>query len=219
MKNLCGRSVISRVIERLQHSIRAERLIIATSDLSADDVLIEEFKKCGADYYRGSDSDVLERFYRAAEAYKLEHIARVCADNTLIDWQIIDRQIEIYGEGDFDAVACGKTVPIGLGCEIFSFASLKAARDNATERYQHEHVTPWLYENLGNIYRYELEEDFGRFRFTLDTEQDWRLIQNIYGELYHGENDFLLEDVVRVMDEHADWFDINKDVRQKTVKE
>ena len=219
MKQLCGKSVLAHVIERLKHSSEADRLIIATSELPADDVLVDECKKCGVDYFRGSDSDVLERFYRAAKTYELDHIARVCADNTLIDWEIIDREIKIYREGQFDVVTSGKTVPLGLGCEIFSWSLLESARNNAVERYQHEHVTPYLYEHYSNVYRYELAEDFGRFRFTLDTDRDWQLINNIYGALYCGADDFLLADVVRVMNEHPDWFDINKDVHQKTVKE
>ena len=219
MKLLCGKPVIAHIIERLKRSHRAERLLIATSDLPTDDILVAEFQKVGVDFYRGSDDDVLERFYRAAAEYDLKHIARVCADNTLVDWEIIDAEIELYQKGDFDIVNCGKTVPLGLGCEIFSRELLNAARESASEHYQHEHVTPYLYEHFSNIRQYDLPDDFGRFRFTLDTEQDWQLIQNIYDELYHGENNFRLEDVVRVMNSNPAWFDINKDVHQKTVKE
>ena len=162
---------------------------------------------------------MLERFYRTAESYGLDHIARVCADNTLVDWSIIDREIEMYRDNDFDVVVSGKSVPLGLGCEVFSWDLLKDAHDNATEHYQHEHVTPYLYEHYSNVGRYEVAEDLSRFRFTLDTDADWQLINKIYGELYLGVNDFLLDDVVRVMEAHPDWFDINKDVKQKKVKE
>lgn len=219
MKNLCGKSVLAHIIDRLKRSSEADKLLIATSDLPADDVLVDECKRCGVDYFRGSDSDVLERFYQAAQAYGFDHIARVCADNTLVDWNIIDHEIKMYRTGSYDVVAGGKSVPLGLGCEVFSWDLLKEAHDKATEHYQHEHVTPYLYEHYSNVGRYELAEDLSRFRFTLDTEQDWQLINKIYGELYRGVNDFLLDDVVRVMNAHPAWFDINKNVKQKKVKE
>ena len=218
MKNLFGKSVLAHIIERLKRSNTADKLIIATSDLSADDILVEECKKYNVDFYRGSDSDVLERFYQAAKFYGLSDIARVCADNTLIDWQIIDEEIKIYQSNQYDIVTCGDTVPLGLGCEIFSFKLLEEARNKATEYYQHEHVTPYLYEHFSNVYEYNIPKNLKKYRFTLDTEEDWQLISNIYSELYHGDNNFLLEDIVAVMEKNPNWYDINKNVKQKSVK-
>lgn len=219
MRNLYGKSVLGHVIERLKNSLCADNLIIATSNLSTDDVLVEECKRYGVNFYRGSDSDVLERFYQAAKLYELSHIARVCADNTFIDWRIIDQEIKIYQEITCDIVACGNTIPMGLGCEIFSWNLLEKARDCAVEHYQHEHVTPYLYENFSNVYRYDLKQNYGKYRFTLDTEEDWQLIYNIYGELYRGVDNFLLEDVVYIMKKYPEWFDLNKDVKQKDIKD
>ena len=219
MKDLFGKSVLGHVITRLKKSLCADKLIIATSNLPSDDILAEECKKYQVNFYRGSDSDVLDRFYQAAKYYELSDIARVCADNTLIDWQIIDEEIKIYKNFSYDIVTSGDTVPLGLGCEIFSFDLLEEARHKATKTYQHEHVTPYLYENFSNVYRYNLQEDFKKYRFTLDTEEDWQLIYKIYSELYHGEDNFLLEDVVAVMKKNSTWFDINKNVKQKTAKE
>ena len=218
MKKLCGKSVIGHVITRLKNSRCADKLIIATSNLSADDVLVEECKKYQVNFYRGSDADVLERFYQAAKIYELTDIARVCADNTLVDWQIIDEEIKIYKNSRYDVVTCGETVPLGLGCEIFSFELLKEARNNATEHYQHEHVTPYIYENFYDVYKYNLKKDLRKFRFTLDTEEDWNLISKIYAELYHEDTDFLLDDVITVMEKNSTWFDINKNVKQKKAK-
>ena len=218
MKNLFGKSVFGHVISRLKNSRCAGKLIIATSDLSADDVLVEECKKYHVDFYRGSDTDVLERFYQAAKLYGLSDIARVCADNTLIDWQIIDEEIQIYQKNQYEMVICGETIPLGLGCEIFSFNMLEDARNKATEYYQHEHVTPYMYENFFNVYKYNLQKNLKKYRFTLDTEEDWQLISKIYSELYHGEDNFVLDDIVALMEKNPQWYDINKDIKQKIPK-
>lgn len=219
MKELYGKSVLGHVITRLKNSRFADKLIIATSNLSADDVLVEECKKNQVAVYRGSDEDVLERFYQAAKFYELSAVARVCADNTLIDWQIIDEEIKIYQNSQYDIVTCGGSVPLGLGCEIFSYELLEKARNNAREHYQHEHVTPYLYENFSEVYRYNLKKDLGKYRFTLDTDEDWELIRKIYGALYHGVADFLLEDVIAVMEKNLEWIEINKNVKQKKATE
>ena len=219
MKNLCGKSVLGHVITRLKNSRRADKLIIATSNLPTDDILVEECKNYKVDFYRGSDGDVLQRFYQAAKFYELSAVARVCADNTLIDWEIIDDEIQIYQNFKYDVVTCGDTVPLGLGCEIFSFELLEEANNKASEHYQHEHVTPYLYENFSKIYKYNLQKNFSKYRFTLDTDEDWKLISKIYAELYHGNDNFLLYDVISVMEKNPDWVEINKNVKQKKVKE
>ena len=213
LKQLCGKSVLAHVVDRLKKVDYASRLIVATSTLIEDDVLVEECAQHNVATFRGSDSDVLARFYHCAKHYELSHIARVCADNTLVDWDIIDSEIELYNENDCDIVSTGTTIPLGLGCEIFSFDSLRRAFEFADKHYQREHVTPYIYESAQKIYRYELKKNFGKYRFTLDTQEDWELISKIYNELYDGEANFGLPEIIEVMDKHPDWFYINKDVQ------
>ena len=219
LKDLYGKSVLERVLERLKRVGNADMLIVATSVLQADDVLAEECERCGVQIYRGSDDDVLERFYQAAKHYQLAHIGRVCADNTLLDWEIIGAEIDVYKTGQYDVVKSGETVPLGLGAEMFSFDLLRDAYENATEHYQHEHVTPYIYENTQNVYHYNLKQDYGRYRFTLDTQEDWELVSKIYGELLQKNEEFVLQDVIEAMNSHQDWFSINENVHQKTLAE
>lgn len=219
LRDLYGKSVLGRVLERLKKVKNAQQLIVATSDLQIDDILAEECGKYGVSVYRGSDHDVLARFYHAARQFQLSHVARVCADNTLIDWKIISEEIRLYQQEPCDVMTTGKTVPLGLGCEIFSMESLTEAYQKATESYQHEHVTPYIYEHVERVIRYEIPHNYGKYRFTLDTEKDWELITKIYKELYQEKPDFLLSDVIDLMSLHPDWLNINKDVHQKTMYE
>lgn len=219
LKDLCGKTVLGHVISRLKRVQRADALIVATSDLPEDDVLIRECRKYNIDVFRGSNDDVLSRFYHAAVEYKLTDVARVCADNTLIDWNVIDDEIAVYRTEKYQQVDASENVPLGLGCEIFSFDMLKEAYENANERYQREHVTPYLNEHYAPPYRPPYPHDYSKYRFTLDTEQDWQLIQNIYQALYRDGEDIALACVVALMEQNQHLFDINKDVHQKTVKE
>lgn len=219
MMNLCGKSVLGHVISRLQRVERADELIIAISDLTADDILAEECQRYNVKFYRGNDSDVLGRFYEAASFYRLTDIVRVCADNTLTDWNIIDEEIKIYMTGRHDVVTAGETIPLGLGAEVFSYKSLSLAHERGTEHYHREHVTPYLYEYFENIFRYDINEDYSKYRFTLDTWKDWELIEKIYKTLYRKGRDIELEDVISTMEMHPEWYLINKDVKQKNIKE
>lgn len=219
MLQLCDKTVLGHVICRLQKVSNADALIVATSVLPLDDAIVAECERYHVSIYRGSDEDVLSRFYNAAVQYRLTDIARVCADNTLVDWEIIKDEITAYRTEQYPVVSPSVNVPLGLGCEIFSFTMLKDAYENGTEHYQREHVTPYIYENYGPVYHPAYEKDYRKYRFTLDTEEDWQLIQRIYHNLYHGDDNITLNQVIQAMDEHPEWFALNKNVHQKTVKE
>ncbi len=219
MLQLCDKTVLGHVICRLKKVKNADLLVVATSTLPTDDAIVAECEKYGVLVYRGSDDDVLSRFYNAAVQYELTDIARVCADNTLVDWNIIEEEIVAYRTGAYPIVNPSKNVPLGLGCELFSFAMLEEAYKNADKAYQHEHVTPYIYEHYASVYRPPYAKDYSKYRFTLDTEADWQLIQRIYGKLYRERVGFTLDDVIQIMEENPEWFDLNKDVHQKAVGE
>ena len=219
LKDLCGKPELWHIVERLRNVKLADRLIIATSDLKNDDAIEEFCQQNEVDFFRGSDDDVLSRFYHAAENFNLTDIVRICSDNTLLDWEIIDKEIKLYLHNDYDIVTSGYGVPLGLGGEVFSFEYIKMAYENAVEHYQHEHVTPYIYENAKKIYKYSLKNDYSDYRLTLDTPEDWELVQKIYGELFKGKHDFLLDDIVKIMEENPEWKKINALVKQKSVKD
>lgn len=220
MLELCGKSVLGHVISRLKHVKNADALIIATSDLKVDNIIEQECGKYGVKCYRGSNDDVLARFYHAACKYGLTDVVRVCADNTLVDWELIDAEIHDYEFGENALVSYGFNIPVGLGGEIFSFSMLEDAFYNGTEHYHREHVTPYIYEKYGSPYRTTLCcSDYSKYRFTLDTVQDWELIKRIYSYLYHGKDDIVFEQVISIMEKHPELYEINKDVHQKGVKE
>lgn len=219
VKDLCGKPVLEHVLTRLKKVTAADELIVATSTLKADDEIAAIGKHMKVKVYRGSDKDVLARFYEAATEYQLTDVARACADNTLIDYEIIDSELRAYKEGKGKIVIASKNIPLGLGVEVFSYEMLKNAYEHATENYQHEHVTPYIYENYGNPYLLSYPHDYSKYRFTLDTADDFKLIEKIYSALYHGKHDFVLQDIAAVMEKNKEWLNINSHVHQKGVKE
>lgn len=219
LKNLCGKPVIGHVMSRLKLVKNADKLIIATSDLPADDLLAKECEKYDVAVVRGSDSDVLARFYKAATEHSLTDVVRICADNTLVDWNLLAREIEEYQKHENVVVVPGDNVPLGLGGEIFPFSMLKEAYENGKEHYHREHVTPYIYEHYDNVIKVDYKKNYRKYRLTLDTDADWELIQRIYNSLYDGSNEITFQQVAEVLQRNQDWVDLNSHIIQKSVKE
>ena len=129
---------------------------------------------------------------RPAKQYDANAILRVTSDNPLIDPEILDRLITFYQDnaGRYDYVSTqpdsAHTFPVGLGAEIVSFKALQEAANQATKAHEREHVTPYIYQHpaeyrLGGIRN---AEDLSRYRWTVDTPEDFQLIEKILTALY-----------------------------------
>lgn len=222
MKDLYGKPVLSHVITRVKQCKEIDEVVVATTTSAVDDVLIEH--DFGVSVYRGSEDNVLSRYYETAKAVGADVVIRITSDCPLIDPNIIDKMLGIYKQGNYKVVTNAtsnledRTFPRGLDAEIFSFEYLEEAYNNATEQYQKEHVTPYLYENTDNVYIYKNDVDYSNYRLTLDTDEDFVLIHKIYGALYCGEHDFYLKEIVEVMEDNPDWVKINEHIEQKKTK-
>ncbi len=224
MKNLCGKTVLAHDIARVKQAKLVDYIVIATTTNITDDVIVDEAIKNGVKIFRGSEADVLSRYYLAAKEYHADIIVRITSDCPLFDPKVLDDLLHFYLDHDYDIVSNAgsdlktRTYPRGLDTEIFSFLALENAYLKAGEKYQREHVTPYIYENANSIYYYKNVEDYSKYRWTLDTEEDWKLISKIYEYLYHDEHDFYLKDIVKLMDEYPELSDINKNIEQKELK-
>lgn len=213
LKTVNGISVLGYVILRLKRVRNSDAIIVATSTLAMDDVIVRECEKYGALVYRGDNDDVLSRYYRAAEKHGITDIARICSDNMFIDPEIVENEIAFFLENDCDLVTSGLTIPLGLGAEVFSFNGLEEAFLKSTTPYEHEHVAPYIYEH-GKVHYCEIAENLGKYRFTLDTEEDWKLVNAISSKL--DPKECTLKDIINVMEENPEFYDINKHVKQKS---
>ena len=110
-----------------------------------------------------------------------------------------------------------RTFPRGLDTGSF-FRDTRTGVSNAKKTYQREHVTPYIYENGKNVFYYKNDVDYSKFRWTLDTEEDFELISKIYDELYNGEHNFYLEEIIGLFDREPDLYQINSHVEQKKLR-
>ena len=224
MRTLFGKTVLTHDIERVKQSKNINEIVIATTIYEIDDVIVEEAKINGVKFYRGSEDDVLDRYYNAALDSNADVIVRITSDCPLIDPYITEEIISFYLNNDYDLVTNSgddlskRTYPRGLDVEVFSFEILEKAHLNADKYYQREHVTPYIYENSKNIYYYKNNANYSKHRWTIDTEEDFELIEAIYEELYNGKHDFYFNEILNLFDRKPQLFDINKHVEQKKLE-
>ena len=219
LKEIIGIPMIKHIYDRACRSKRLEKVILATSIDSLDNKLAEYAEESGMNLFRGSLNNVLERYYKCAKENDADMVVRLTGDNACVDADIIDRAIEIFEESDLDYLSYARELPLGLSVEVFSFEALKNAYYNATTDICKEHVTPYLYKN-GDVFKWlrysdESLKDRGGIRITTDTEEDFCVITKIFE--YFGNNQFGYEELIKVLDEHPDWLEINKEIEQVKV--
>ncbi len=212
-------TVLEQVIKRCKNVNNLDEIIIATTNKENDNILEKITKFDGIRIFRGNECNVLERFYYAAETYKLNSIIRLTGDNPCIDPLLISTILENHRNN----VDYTKTegYPIGLNVEVFNFNALEKAYKNANKDYEKEHVTPYINRNPDifkiNIVKAPKELYAPDIRITLDTEEDYALLCAVFDYLYPKNKYFNANDVVNLFKKKP-WLKlINKKVVQKKI--
>jgi spore coat polysaccharide biosynthesis protein SpsF len=223
LKKVLDKPLIAYLIERLRRVRQADELILATTDNPLDDELVDFAEKAGLAYFRGSEEDVLDRYYHCAKEFKADVIVRISADCPLIDPALIDAVIQFYldhtHEYDYISNTLTRTYPRGMDIEVFSFDSFKRVKQEGHLPEEKEHVTPYYYRHpekfrLGNFSQSENEASH---RWTVDTEEDFKLISTILESIYPQNHKFTLKDLLDLIQAHPDWEKINAHIEQKKL--
>lgn len=200
MKLLAGRPMVERQIERLRRCSTLDRLIVATSDDASDDPLAAHLTQIGVDVFRGSLHDVLARYVGATRAFRVAgKVVRLTADCPLADPELIDACVRLQDRLGADYVTNGqrRSYPRGLDVEVFNLQALLTAGREATDPYDREHVTPFLYRNPQRFSQGELvqDRDDSALRWTVDTPEDFAFVEQVYAALYPVKPAFTSDDV------------------------
>lgn len=215
-------TVLEQDIRRMKKSKLINEIIVATTKNVEDNSIVEIAKKENVKYFRGSEDDVLNRYYFAAKENNVDIVVRVTSDCPCIDGDIIDMVVAEFLKDityDFVATVLKRTFPIGLDVEVIKFSALERAYKEAKKDYQREHVSDYIYENphkfkLKNV---EASDKYNnaKLRITLDTKEDYMLLCAIYDYLYYNDNYFSAADVVKILSEKPWLTFINNNSMQK----
>ena len=212
-----GKTMLQHHIDRIRQSGYSP--YIATTTNATDDAIVAFAEEEGIPFHRGSEQDVLGRFYECATKFGLKKIVRVTSDCPLIDGKLLGQAIAQYLSYADDSVylsnALERTFPRGMDFEIFSYDLLEKAFFAAQKPQEREHVTPWLYHQNPTviIHHFKQKEDHSAYRITLDTPDDFNLIRLlIEQEKAHTLN---VAQIVSLLEKHPEWVAINAHIEQK----
>ncbi len=208
-------NVLGQVIRRVQKTT-VDDIIVATSTDELDDHIVNFCKNNDVKTYRGSLKNVLERYYQAATEHKADIIIRVTADCPLYDPHLLNTMLAKFKDCDYFTTSLTRTFPRGVDIEILTFAALEEAYRMATKNAEFEHVTPYIYQhrNIFNCKNYENDVNLAGHRWTLDTREDYMLINSIYN---HLGNNATTTDIVKFLQLNPDIYALNKHIEQKVV--
>jgi spore coat polysaccharide biosynthesis protein SpsF len=217
------KELLLHVIERVLRSSRIDEIIVATT-ISPNDSqvenLIDNFDHEKVSVFRGSEEDVLDRYYQAAKNRNSDIIVRITSDCPLIDWELLDHMVREFVEGGYDYISnvlTKRTYPRGLDVEVFSFSVLKKIWESCLKKREREHVTTYVRENPSEFktLNFEQETDLSELRWTVDEEDDLKLIRLIYDELYYRNPAFKTNDVLDLIKKRPELATMNTHVEQK----
>lgn len=218
-----GKPLLAHHLGRLSRCRSLDALVLATTVNATDDPVADLAATLGVPVFRGSEHDVLSRFAGAAAMSGADVVVRVTADCPLIDPHLVDRVVAALLDSDppLDYISLDVTrYPRGLDAEVFTRAALDEAAANATDPAEREHVTAHIYRRPD---RFRLgmplqpDGDAVDQRWCVDEQSDLDLVRTLLGALLPEKPDFGWQDCCNLLDQHPDWADINRAVRQRTL--
>jgi len=223
MKVILGKPVILWDLDRISLSKLIDKIVVAIPYGKENDVIVDTIKEYNDKIVttRGSENDVLDRYYQAAVKTSADVVVRITSDCPLIDSVVIDNIIKQFLDNDCDycSNSLTRTYPRGLDTEVFSFKALEEAWNEATNDYEREHVTPYIIENPDKFKLLNVANDIdlSHMRWTLDTKEDFEFINVVYKRISPKKQMFLMDDVLELMDKEPELIDINRHIEQKQV--
>jgi spore coat polysaccharide biosynthesis protein SpsF len=208
-----GQPMLRILINRLKHAPELDAIVIATTNNPHDDVLEDWSKKEGIPCFRGSENDVLDRFYACAKKYQADVIVRITADDPLKDSGIIGQLVTHLIQNaslDYYSNTIKPSYPEGLDIEVFRFSALTLAHKQAKSLSEREHVTPYIWKNphIFSLENLEFERDLSHWRWTVDKPEDLAFIRAIWSQFSDKPNTSFLE-IIAYIDENPKLMAIN----------
>ncbi|MEK7295472.1 MAG: aminotransferase class III-fold pyridoxal phosphate-dependent enzyme [Actinomycetota bacterium] len=212
MSLVIGIPLIELLLSRLSRAKSLTQIVVATSTDSRDDDLVRHVERLGYQVFRGSESDVLDRYYRTATTFSADAIVRITGDCPLIDPTIVDEVVNMFIESgvDYASNTSPPTYPDGLDTEVFTLSSLAIAHAEATTPTQREHVTPFIRES-GRFRTTNLKcaIDFSHLRWTVDEPVDLEVVRDVFKH-FAPRQDFNWNEVIQLTDTQPDLFNRNQ---------
>jgi len=189
LMSLCGKPILLHILDRLKKLKKEYKQIIITSTNKCDDDIENFCKENNTLCFRGSENDVLDRYYQAAKLFKLQHIVRLTGDNPLIDADnlnfLIDKHLQNNVDYSSNKSEVNSGLPVGAGAEILAFSALKKSWKEGKKENHREHVNEYILENQNKFKILFVKAKCDKIsackdlRLTIDTKEDFEFVKGI----------------------------------------
>ena len=206
MTQINGHPMIYWEISRISKAKLVNKIVVAISDQSSDDILADYLDSIHQEYIRGSLDNVLSRYVKAEEIYNPSAIIRLTADCPLVMPELIDQYLEIFHKEDFEYLSntIELSYPDGLDIEIIAPGIFKKLLEFSLSKEEKEHVTLGIYSRKDKFRTYNVSNktNISQFRWTVDTSDDLAFVKSIYAHFESKEMNFIFEDVLKLVKEN-----------------
>lgn len=213
MKPILGTPLIELLLGRLRGAQQLDEVLVATSQDPLNDPLVGHVQQLGISVYRGSESDVLDRYYQAARQAGADIVVRITGDCPLVDPALVDAAVAAFkaaGDVDYASNTDPPTYPDGLDIEVFSFQALGTAWREARRPVEREHVTPYIREHAQfRVLRLRNAVDLSAERWTVDEPPDLEVVEAVCRQ-FHPRRDFGWNEVAQLRHRSPEIFAANR---------
>ena len=216
---LKNKPLLHHLVERVREAKQPHHVVVCTSCLDEDRILVEEAKKCGVPALAGNPENVFERFLDAAQQLNADHVVRVTGDNPLTDPVVMDQLIQHHLASGADYTTMDG-LPLGVASEVIAVTALKKAQNDLKDKARSEYMTFILRDpSKYHVQILEADEKIRRpkYRLTVDTPADLELMRFIFNGLCRPDTMYSLEEVVRFLDQHPEKASLNQSIEQRST--
>lgn len=217
-----GKPLLWHVVNRLTYAKTINKIVVATTTSSKDNRIEKWCKENNVSCFRGSEEDVLNRYYCASVAFPSDVVVRITADDPFKEPAIIDAVVNKLIDESYDHVTNNfpPSWPEGLDCEAFRFSALEISEKTTHDKFEREHVTQYIYHNsdkfrIGNV---ESEKNLSHLRWTIDKEADYNMVKAIYAKRNPNNKGILLmEEILEILNSYPEISEINSSVERSAM--
>ena len=208
-----SKPLLAYEIDRVKQSKKVDAIVIATTRNSSDDKIESFALSKGIDCFRGSEDDVLDRYYQCSKEYKeYETIVRITGDCPLIDPAIIDEVIALHESKntDYTSNIIKETYPDGMDVEVFTRDALHKSANDANLKTEREHVTQYMRNNdIFSKSNLSSNSDYSNYRLTVDEKEDFEVISFLIENTHVYAS---IQDYITLLDKHPEIYSLNQTI-------
>lgn len=217
-----GKPLLWHVVNRLKYAEMIDDIIIATTVNPKDDKIEEWCNAESVKCFRGSEEDVLNRYYSASVAFPSDVVVRVTADDPFKEPVVIDKVIRRLIDEKLDLVTNNfpPSFPEGLDCEAFTYSVLELMEKTTQDSFEREHVTQYVYHNpdkfkIGNV---ASDTQLSSYRWTIDNAEDYEMVKEVYAKRKKNSKGILLMDeILEILRKNPEISKINSQVKRSAM--